>query len=109
MKPAFPLRGKEPVFGADLASKEKQALADRLRSRPYEYVAQEQIALSTAPIWDRGRMESRSVVLRTYVLKRGFLDGRLGFVLAVYVAEGTYYRYLKMSPLGQDPAIAQMK
>ena len=34
--------------------------------------------------------------LRGYLLKRGFLDGRLGFVLAVYVAEGTYYRYLKM-------------
>ena len=34
--------------------------------------------------------------LRCYVIKRGFLDGRLGFVLAVYVAEGTYYRYLKM-------------
>ena len=47
--------------------------------------------------------------LRGYVFKLGFLDGRLGFVLAVYVAEGTYYRYLKMSPLGQDPAIAQMK
>ena len=26
----------------------------------------------------------------------GLLDGRLGLVLAVYVAEGTYYRYLKM-------------
>jgi len=47
--------------------------------------------------------------LRTYLFKRGFLDGQLGFVLAIYVAEGTYYRYLKMSPLGQDPAIAQMK
>jgi glycosyltransferase involved in cell wall biosynthesis len=47
--------------------------------------------------------------VRTYVIKRGFLDGQLGFVLAVYIAEGTYYRYLKMSPLGQDPAIAQMK
>ena len=35
--------------------------------------------------------------VRCYLLKRGFLDGRLGFVLAVYVAEGTYYRYLKMS------------
>jgi hypothetical protein len=35
--------------------------------------------------------------VRCYVLKRGFLDGRLGFVLAVYVAEGTYYRYLKMA------------
>ena len=34
--------------------------------------------------------------LRCYGLRRGFLDGRLGFVLAVYVAEGTYYRYLKM-------------
>lgn len=32
---------------------------------------------------------------RTYVLQRGFLDGRMGFVLAVSNAEGTYYRYLK--------------
>jgi glycosyltransferase involved in cell wall biosynthesis len=34
---------------------------------------------------------------RAYLLRRGFLDGRLGFVLAVYNAEGTYYRYLKMA------------
>ncbi|MFL6664650.1 MAG: glycosyltransferase family 2 protein [Rhizobacter sp.] len=34
--------------------------------------------------------------LRCYGLHRGFLDGRLGLVLALYVAEGTYYRYLKM-------------
>jgi len=34
--------------------------------------------------------------IRTYVLKRGFLDGRLGFVLAVNNAEASYYRYLKM-------------
>jgi len=34
--------------------------------------------------------------IRTYVLKRGFLDGRLGFVLAVHNAETSYYRYLKM-------------
>lgn len=39
--------------------------------------------------------------LRCYLLKRGFLDGRLGFVLAVYQAEGTYYRYLKMGLLVQ--------
>jgi glycosyltransferase involved in cell wall biosynthesis len=37
--------------------------------------------------------------LRSYLLKRGFLDGRLGFVLALYIAEGTYYRYLKMDLL----------
>jgi glycosyltransferase involved in cell wall biosynthesis len=34
--------------------------------------------------------------VRTYVLQRGFLDGRMGFVLAVSNAEGTYYRYLKL-------------
>ena len=40
---------------------------------------------------------------RGYVLRRGWLDGRLGFVLAVYVAEGTYYRYLKMGLLAHPP------
>lgn len=34
--------------------------------------------------------------LRTYVVRRGFLDGRMGFILAVANAEGTYYRYLKL-------------
>lgn len=38
--------------------------------------------------------------IRAYGLRRGFLDGRLGFVLAVYIAEGTYYRYLKMAFAG---------
>jgi glycosyltransferase involved in cell wall biosynthesis len=33
--------------------------------------------------------------LRAYVLRRGFLDGREGFLLAVANAEGTYYRYMK--------------
>jgi len=44
--------------------------------------------------------------VRTYVLRRGFLDGRLGFVLAVNNAEASYYRYLKMwlvsRPRGDD-------
>ncbi|MGE4241061.1 glycosyltransferase family 2 protein [Ramlibacter sp.] len=34
--------------------------------------------------------------VRTYVLRRGFLDGRMGFLLAVSNAEGTYYRYVKL-------------
>lgn len=34
--------------------------------------------------------------MRTYILRRGFLDGREGFMLAVSNAEGTYYRYLKL-------------
>ncbi len=34
--------------------------------------------------------------VRTYVLRRGFLDGRLGLVLAIHNAESSYYRYLKI-------------
>lgn len=41
--------------------------------------------------------------LRTYVLRRGFLDGREGFMLAVSNAEGTYYRYLKLMLLNKKP------
>lgn len=35
--------------------------------------------------------------VRCYILRLGCLDGRLGLVLAIYIAQGTYYRYLKMS------------
>lgn len=38
---------------------------------------------------------------RTYFLRLGFLDGRMGLVLAISIAEGTYYRYLKLWLLGQ--------
>jgi uncharacterized circularly permuted ATP-grasp superfamily protein/uncharacterized alpha-E superfamily protein len=71
VKPAFPSRGMEPVFGADLPHTEKGKFAEQLRARPYEYVAQEQVALSTAPVWENGCLNSRSVVLRTYVLNTG--------------------------------------
>ncbi len=32
---------------------------------------------------------------RTYIVRRGFLDGQLGLALAISNAEGTYYRYAK--------------
>lgn len=33
--------------------------------------------------------------VRAYLLKRGFLDGREGFIVSVSAAESAYYRYLK--------------
>jgi uncharacterized alpha-E superfamily protein len=71
VKPAFPSLGMEPIFGAELPHAEKGNFAKQLRARPHEYVAQEQVALSTAPVWDNGCLNSRSVVLRTYVLNTG--------------------------------------
>ena len=37
--------------------------------------------------------------VRGYVFKRGFLDGREGFIIAVSVAENSFYKYVKASYL----------
>jgi len=75
VKPAFPATGvsggMEPVFGAEMSPAEKSRLAERLRARPHEFVAQEQVTLSTTPVWEEGRLDSRSLVLRAYVLNTG--------------------------------------
>ncbi|HRE15838.1 MAG TPA: glycosyltransferase family 2 protein [Rhodocyclaceae bacterium] len=39
--------------------------------------------------------------IRTYVLRRGFLDGREGFMVAVSNAEATYYRQVKLMQLAK--------
>ena len=39
---------------------------------------------------------------RTYILRLGFLDGKMGLVLAISNAEGTYYRYLKLWLMARD-------
>ena len=52
VKPAFPQRGMEPIFGAQLATAETRKIGGPASRRPYDYVAQEEVALSTAPVWD---------------------------------------------------------
>lgn len=71
IKAAFPSMGMEPVFGSELATGDRDKLAARLRQRPYAFVGQERVALSTAPVWFENRLEPRSVVLRTYLVASG--------------------------------------
>lgn len=71
VKPAFPSRGMEPVFGSKLERAGKGKLITQLKASPHEYVAQEQIALSNAPVWGNGHLYSRSVVLRAYAINTG--------------------------------------
>ena len=68
IKPAFPSRGMEPVFGSKLPEVEKAEFIEHLLAFPHQYVAQEQVALSSAPVWEGDRLSPRSMVLRTYVL-----------------------------------------
>lgn len=37
--------------------------------------------------------------MKTYFLRAGFLDGKRGFMIAVSNAEGTYYKYIKLTLL----------
>ena len=39
--------------------------------------------------------------VRGYVVRRGFLDGSAGFAVAAYVAEGTFWRHLKIAELAR--------
>jgi uncharacterized alpha-E superfamily protein len=70
-KRAFQSSGREPVFGRKLGDKEKSALADEMRARPEEFVGQEQVALSTAPVWLPHKLEPRPITLRAYVATSG--------------------------------------
>jgi uncharacterized circularly permuted ATP-grasp superfamily protein/uncharacterized alpha-E superfamily protein len=71
IKPAFPGIGLEPVFGAHLDAAAREELIARMRERPHAFVAQEQVPLSTAPVWCGDHVEPRQIVLRTYLVARG--------------------------------------
>lgn len=43
-----------------------------------------------------------SSFIQSYILRAGFLDGRMGFILAVASAEHSYYKYLKLMMLNED-------
>jgi uncharacterized circularly permuted ATP-grasp superfamily protein/uncharacterized alpha-E superfamily protein len=71
IKPAFSSPAAQPVFGALLSQAEQAALVEKIRASPGSYVAQEQVALSTVPVWDNGVLRQRHLVLRVYAVASG--------------------------------------
>src|SRR5439155_1235994 len=65
---AFPQQRVEPMFGEDLDERGKKRVIGMLRARPNDYVAQELVHLSQAPVWDRAhpRLLPRSIGLRVF-------------------------------------------
>src|SRR5258706_1693238 len=70
IKGAFPQQQQriEPMFGEDLDERGKKRVIAMLRSRPSDYIAQELVHLSQAPVWDRAhpRLLPRSIGLRVF-------------------------------------------
>ena len=68
IRPSFPSQSFAPVFGRDLNEAQRAELAERLRLRPYAYVAQEQAQLSQAPVWQDGKLQARAIGMRVFAV-----------------------------------------
>ena len=71
VKPTFPGTGGDPIFGAGLGHKAREALIEKLKANPSSYVAQERVALSTVPVWEDGKLSPRHLVVRVYAARMG--------------------------------------
>jgi len=72
IKPAFPSKGMEPVFGGKLAPEERSRLTARIRETPHEFAGQELLNLSTVPVYsEENGLTPRRVVLRVYLAAEG--------------------------------------
>ncbi len=78
IKPAYPNQRFEPMFGREFEGRAREMLVERLRNRPYAYVAQEHVRLSQAPVWKataagqpaaRAELASRALTIRVYAVK----------------------------------------
>lgn len=72
VKPAYPGTAAKPVFCRDLPAAELEALAARIKACPFDYVAQEMVNLSQAPVLAAGDrtlagLVARNVSLRVFV------------------------------------------
>jgi len=71
IKPAFPGGGMEPVFGGGLEAKAREEWLARLAAAPELYCLQEHLPLSHAPVFHEGRLESRAMMLRVFLVSDG--------------------------------------
>ena len=67
IKPTVASRRSDPIFGEGLSEAEHKTLAETIRARPGDYVGQEQITLSTAPVLGSDGLSPRHLVLRSFL------------------------------------------
>ncbi len=51
----------------------------------------------------RATIKALATFIKSYLLKRGFLDGRVGLLIAVSGAVGVFYRVIKLAELNEEP------
>jgi uncharacterized circularly permuted ATP-grasp superfamily protein/uncharacterized alpha-E superfamily protein len=71
IKRTFPPISGQPLFGRTLTPLQRAALVSEIRANAEEFVGQDEMPLSTAPVWNGQKLESRPLVLRMYVAAAG--------------------------------------
>jgi uncharacterized circularly permuted ATP-grasp superfamily protein/uncharacterized alpha-E superfamily protein len=77
IRSAFADRSMKPVVLSALDAAARRDWTERLGGSSDAYVVQEFLPLSYAPVWNNGRLQSRSLMLRVFLLANGRGDYRL--------------------------------
>jgi uncharacterized circularly permuted ATP-grasp superfamily protein/uncharacterized alpha-E superfamily protein len=94
VKSGIATQARKPSFGSRLSMAEREELVAAIRARPFEFVGEEQVALSTAPVWLNDKLEARRISVRAYVATHGD---------SVTVMPGGLTR---VSPAAGDPVVS---
>ena len=71
IKRTFPPITGQPTFGRLLSTLQRSALVSEIRANPDHFVGQDEMPLSTAPVWLGQKLDPRPLVLRMYVAAAG--------------------------------------
>ena len=67
IRPSFPRSYENMEVPASMSADERQRLIARIQAQPEHFIAQEQVALSTAPVYTDGdQLDARHLVLRVF-------------------------------------------
>ncbi len=89
VKPVAEAGGAGIVVGSQAGDRELEEVADRLRSDPRGYVAQETVLLSTHPTFVDGELQPRHVDLRPFVISGEHVEVVPGGLTRVALSKGS--------------------
>jgi len=70
VKPAFAHSGGQEYVVGDLSKEQQNELLQKLKARPWQYVAQERIVRSAAPCWIGKNFQPGYLALRTFAVRK---------------------------------------
>lgn len=91
IKRAFSGLREKPVFVQNLSPAERTQLADRIKADPQQFIAQENIQLSSSPCWLEKKLTPRHTMLRAFIVatKDGWMVMPGGLVRTAPKADST--------------------